>query len=215
MRIVFRKYFFLFSLACLAALPGLVVRAQSRGAIGPATMGAAPGILPAEKIKIAGISNAGKVDNILYRGAQPQLGAFQRLKTLGVSVVVDLHNTGADQSAEHQTVEALGMRYVSLPASKIYGPTDEQVAQFLALVRQKPFAKIFVHCNLGADRTGVMVAAYRMVQQQWSADQAYNEMRLFHYHIFLLPMGHYVKYFPEHFQRESAFAPLRSGKTPE
>ena len=214
MRIILKKYFLLFAVTFFAAVVYPATPAQNSGSGIPAAIGPAPRISPAEKIKIAGISNAGNVDNILFRGAQPQLAAFQRLKSLGVSIVVDLHNTGVEQSAEHEAVEALGMRYVSLPASKIYGPTDEQVAQFLRMVRQNPSAKIFVHCNLGADRTGVMVAAYRMAQEQWTPDQAYNEMRLFHHNTFLIPMGHSVKHFPERFRTEAAFAPLREEKTP-
>jgi len=162
------------------------------------------------KLGLAGIPNAGNVDGVLFRGAQPHHDGYQQLKNLGVNIVVDLHNTGSGQSDERREVETLGMRYVSMPASNIYGPTSDQVAQFLKLVRDNPDKKIFVHCNLGADRTGVMVATYRMVQQQWSPDQAYNEMREFHFHRFLTPMGRYVKFFPERFAQEPAFTLLRS-----
>ncbi len=176
----------------------------------PSTIGPAPRIVLAQKLVLSGIPNAGNVDGLLFRGAQPRHDGYQQLKGLGVGIVVDLHNTEEDQRNERHAVESLDMRYVSMPSSVIYGPTDEQVAQFLKLVRENPQTKIFVHCNLGADRTGVMVAAYRIAQQQWTPDQAYNEMRTFHFHTFLISMGHYVKYFPRRFSENSAFAALRS-----
>jgi protein tyrosine/serine phosphatase len=168
----------------------------------------------AQKLGLTGVPNAGNVDGILFRGAQPHRDGYQQLKNLGVNIIVDLHNTGSSQSEERKTVETLGMSYVSLPASSLNGPTDDQVAQFLKIFRDNPGKKVFVHCSLGADRTGVMVAAYRMTQHQWTSDEAYGEMRDFHFHIFLRPMGNYVKSFPQRFTEQPAFIVLRPTPLP-
>jgi tyrosine-protein phosphatase SIW14 len=162
-----------------------------------------------EKLKVQGISNAGKVSDTLYRGAQPRTLGYQQLKDLGVAIVVDLRNTGP-KSPERSTVEALGMRYVSIPTSSFFGPSDTDVATFLKLIRDNPKQKIFVHCYYGDDRTGVMIASYRMVEQHWTADQAYNEMRFFHFHTYLVLMGHYVKEFPANFAVSPAFSSIRA-----
>ena len=74
------------------------------------------------------------------------------------------------------------MRYVSYSTSAFFGPSDTEVATFLKLIRDNPKQKVFVHCYFGDDRTGVMVASYRMAEQHWTSDQAYNEMRFFHFH---------------------------------
>jgi tyrosine-protein phosphatase SIW14 len=175
-----------------------------------ATMSAAPKIIPSEKLSLPGLPNSGKVTENLFRGAQPRKEGYPQLKNLGISIVVDLHNTGAGMEQEKQVVESLGMRYVSMPASLISGPTDEQVAQFLKIVIANPNDRIFVHCNLGSDRTGVAIAAFRMTQQRWSIDQAYNEMHQFHFHAFLISMSHYVKRFPQNFAENPAFFDLRT-----
>jgi hypothetical protein len=60
-----------------------------------------------EKLKVRGIPNAGKVNDTLYRGAQPRALGYQQLKDLGVAIVVDLRNTGP-KSPERGTVEAFG-----------------------------------------------------------------------------------------------------------
>jgi protein tyrosine phosphatase (PTP) superfamily phosphohydrolase (DUF442 family) len=162
-----------------------------------------------ERLKIRGIPNAGKVSDTLYRGAQPRAAGYRQLKDWGVAIVVDLRNSGP-KSPEKSAVESLGMRYVPIPTSAYLGPSDNQVAKFLQLRRDNPKEKIFVHCYFGDDRTGVMIAAYRIAEQHWTADQAYNEMRFFHFHTYLLLMGHYVKSFPFNFAIDPAFSSLRN-----
>ncbi|GAC1624382.1 MAG: hypothetical protein PVS2B2_15300 [Candidatus Acidiferrum sp.] len=198
----------LFSLAALFTLHPTVQSPESGPA--PVTISAAPKITPAQKLSINGLPNAGKISETLFRGAQPLPNGYPQLKNLGISVVVDMHNTGDGMEREKNVVESLGMRYVSMPASAISGPTDEQIAQFLKLLLANPNEKVFVHCNLGADRTGVAIAAFRITQQKWNIDQAYNEMRDFHFHTFLISMSHYVKRFPQNFSQNPVFYDLRT-----
>jgi len=164
----------------------------------------------AQKLAVPGIPNAGRVSDSLYRGAQPRYAGYQQLQHLGVSIIVDLRSSGSAQAAEQRAVESLGMRHVAIPTSGFFGPTDNQVATFLKLLRDNPGKKTFVHCYFGDDRTGVMVAAYRIAEQHWTVDQAYNEMRVFHFHRHLLFLGHYVKSFPASLVISPAFAPLRT-----
>jgi protein tyrosine/serine phosphatase len=67
-----------------------------------------------------------------------------------------------------------------------------------------------VHCRFGEDRTGVMVAAYRIAQQHWTAEQAVQEMYSFGFHYHLYPgMRSYVRKFPASYAAAPAFASLR------
>ena len=121
------------------------------------------------------------------------------MKKLGVSTIVDLR--GEDQSKitwERREAEALGMRFVHIPVSGWAPPTNEQVAQFLALFRDDPGQKVFVHCRFGDDRTGVFVATYRMAVEKWTAEQALKEMYFFGFNGFWHPaMKSFVHEFPE------------------
>ena len=167
----------------------------------------------AEKLSLPGLPNAGKINELLYRGAQPKPEGYAELKRLGVTTVLDLRDGRKHIETERRKVEALGMRFVSIPTSGTHGPNHEQVAEFLQLLRQNPGQKIFVHCHYGADRTGVMIAAFRIAQQSWTAQQAFGEMLSFHFHKFWHPgMADYVKQFPARFASEPAFAALRSSK---
>ena len=147
----------------------------------------------------------------LFRGAQPTSDGFAQLKGLGVDTVVRLSLGEEGSAAEKGVVESLGMRFVNLPWSSVHLPTSDQVVEFLTLVREHPEQRIFVHCKAGSDRTGVMVALYRITIDHWTTDQAIDEMKAFHYRQFFLPhLQTYVEAFPARLTSEPALVALET-----
>jgi protein tyrosine/serine phosphatase len=119
-----------------------------------------------------------RVDARLYRGAQPDAAGFEALKRLGIKTVVNLRQN----DSERATVEALGMRYVSLSTGLapfgLDGGMDEGIVRgFFAVMDDEASGPVFVHCRRGADRTGTLVAMYRIARQGWTAKAAYDEAR--------------------------------------
>jgi len=163
-------------------------------------------------VRISGIPNAGKITDFFYRGAQPREVGFSELKILGITTIVDLRGEDREKLlSERKHVESLGMRFVNIPVSGWSPPTDEQVVQFLSLLRDRPGQKIFVHCRFGDDRTGVFTAVYRMAVEKWPADQALKEMYFFGFNGFWHPsMKTFVHDFPSRLNSAPALAPLRS-----
>jgi protein tyrosine/serine phosphatase len=151
-----------------------------------------------ERLSIAGVPNAGKVSEHLYRGAQPRDAGVQELKKIGITIIVDLR--GEDpviRAAEKKQAESLGMRFVSIPVGGWSPPTNDQVAQFLGLFGDNLKEKVFLHCHYGEDRTGVFVATYRIAHDRWPADQTINEMLAFGFRRLIHPaMMTYVRDFP-------------------
>jgi len=175
----------------------------------------APSLTPrafGQKLHIAGVHNAGKITDSLYRGAQPKEAGLSELKLLGVTTIVDLR--GEDQEKvtwERNRAESLGMRFVHIPVSGWSPPTDEQVVQFLSLFRGEQGQKVFVHCRFGDDRTGVFVATYRMTFEKWSAEQAMKEMYFFGFNGFWHPaMKSFIRDFPTRLNSSPALASVRS-----
>ena len=121
------------------------------------------------------IRNFGKMDNRFYRGAQPDESDYKDLKALGIQTVIDL--TDHPTSYEKRDVEALRMRYVSIPMSDSSYPKEEQINTFLKLAGNPATGKFFVHCAGGRHRTGVMGAVYRFNVNHWNFDQVYAEMK--------------------------------------
>ncbi len=169
-----------------------------------------------EKLHIAGIHNAGRIDAVLYRGAQPKEQGLEELKSLGITTIVDLRGKeGGKVAWEREQAKALGIRFVHIPVSGWSPPSDDQVAQFLELFRDDPKQKVFVHCRFGDDRTGVFVATYRMVVDKWSSEQAMGEMYFFGFNGFWHPsMKKFIREFPEHLRSAAALAPLVHASSP-
>jgi tyrosine-protein phosphatase SIW14 len=164
------------------------------------------------KVHIAGIHNAGKITDALYRGGQPKEVGLSELKLLGITAIVDLRGEDRDKTAwERKHAESLGMRFVHIPVSGWSPPSDEQVAQFLSLFRCQQGQKIFVHCRFGDDRTGVFTAVYRIALENWSPEQAIQEMYFFGFNGFWHPsMKTYIRGFPARLSSSPALAPLRT-----
>ncbi len=196
------------------ALPATPPVAQATTALAPSeTRQTQAG--QAQELALAGVPNFGRVTPNLYRGAQPTASGFQELQRLGIEIVVNFRNERGEIEAERRNVERLGLRYASIPWGASHNPTSQQVADFLEVLQANPESKIFVHCHRGADRTGTMVAAYRIAEQRWTPPQAIQEMRAYHYHHFWWPnLQRYVEDFPRLLATDPklrAFAPATHG----
>ncbi len=150
----------------------------------------------ARKAVLSGISNFALVTPTLYRGGQPTVSGFQALQQLGIAIVVNFR--GENSEAEQRLVTHLGMQYVSLPWSCRH-PSNELVGGFLQLLRDNPAKKIFIHCRYGVDRTGLMIAAYRMAMEGWTPAQAFAEMVAFGFDYWHGFACHAVKTYEEGF----------------
>jgi len=165
------------------------------------------------KRNLKGVPNFGEVTDKLFRGGQPTAEGFEGLAHEGVGVVVDL----SGNQSERDKVKKVGMEYVSIPWH-CFHLEDKQVAQFLRVLRDHPDQKVFVHCRLGEDRTGMMVAGYRMAEQSWTAAQARKEMAAFGFssvhHLMCPGLATYEQNFPQRLQTSPAFDGLRPVQPP-
>jgi uncharacterized protein (TIGR01244 family) len=125
------------------------------------------------------LPNFHQVNETLYRGAQPQPGGVKKLSELGIKTVINLRGASEDTQKEQAEAEAAGMRYFNIPMSALGRPTDEQIKRVLTVIEARENWPVFVHCQRGADRTGVIVAVYRILRDQWTADQAIDEAKRF------------------------------------
>ena len=59
---------------------------------------------------------------------------------------------------------------------KTWHPEDEDVIKFLRIATTPSLQPVLVHCDHGSDRTGTMVAIYRVAIEGWTKAQATDEM---------------------------------------
>lgn len=123
-----------------------------------------------------GVLNFTRVSPALWRGAQPTREGFQSLAKAGVTTVINLRI--GDDNSDLPLLTGTGLRYLQIPM-KAWRPDADKIRLFLQeveQVRQQGGGAVFVHCQQGRDRTGYSVAAYRMIMEGWTAEQAIREM---------------------------------------
>ena len=122
-------------------------------------------------ILLEGVPNLHKVGDALYRGAQPTTEGIHALAALGIKTIVNFRFLHSDRD----DIGDLDVYYEHIPIL-ISSVTDNDVRRFLQIVTDPERVPVFIHCQHGADRTGVMSAVYRIVVQDWSKDAAILEM---------------------------------------
>lgn len=130
--------------------------------------------------KTVGIPNLYRVNANLYRSAQPTREGFLYLNTLPtfgqpnrpIKTILSLRDANDDFKFNpmHSTLELKQIRFHT------WHPEDEDVITFLRIVNNPDWQPVLVHCKHGSDRTGMMIAIYRIAYQGWSKQQAIDEM---------------------------------------
>ena len=124
----------------------------------------------AKPIVMEALPNLHQVSPTIYRSAQPEAGAHESLSELGVRSVISLR-FGPDRAELFPDV------------TRIHAPIEswdvdhDEVMRALKALIDPANQPVLLHCRHGADRTGTVIAAYRMVVEDWSADAAIEEMR--------------------------------------
>lgn len=124
------------------------------------------------------IDNFGQVNPWSFRGAQPKGQDYAALAKLGIKTLISL-TSGDSLENERSLAEEAGLKFVKIPMSTHLAPTADELSRFLGVVTDSANQPVYVHCVGGRHRTGVMTAAYRMTQEGWSAEQAFQEMKRF------------------------------------
>jgi len=137
----------------------------------------APLVLFAAQPPALHVRNFGKVNDHLYRGGEPSLVGLQELGAMGVKVIIDLRETSESTDFERHQVEKLGMKYINVPLAPLSAPTQEQMEHVLSLLVHDDSKPIFVHCRRGKDRTGTVIACYRIQHDGWTDRKAYEEAK--------------------------------------
>ena len=138
-----------------------------------------------------GIANFGRVSPALWRGAQPDETGVVNLQRLGVRTIINLRRPNDSWREEEATARAHGIGYCSVPLAGLSAPTDEQVARVLLLIATSP-SPVFVHCEHGADRTGTIIASYRVQHDGWTAARAFAEAKQYGFSLYQFGMRHYI-----------------------
>jgi protein tyrosine/serine phosphatase len=117
-----------------------------------------------------------QVSEGIYRGGRPDQAGVQALAKLGVKTIVNLENDDDAIANETKWATAAAIHEISSPMSGSWTPNEKQVDKILATLADKSLYPIYIHCKKGMDRTGVIVALHRVVNEGWAVAKAEHEM---------------------------------------
>jgi tyrosine-protein phosphatase SIW14 len=130
-----------------------------------------------ENRRLKELPNFHRVNGSLFRGGQPKPGGFELLSRLGIKTVLNLRDDDDREAQEELEAEQAGLRYFNVPLRRLGRPNDRDIEAILGVINNPENQPVFVHCAHGADRTGVVIAVYRIVNDGWTGDQARAEAK--------------------------------------
>lgn len=125
------------------------------------------------------LPNFQKVNEALFRGGQPRPGGYEVLSQMGIKTVVNLRDDDSRAKEEEFEVKQAGLKYFNIPLKRLGAPKDEKIEALLSIITNPENQPVFVHCAHGADRTGAIIAVYRMSHDGWTSEQAKAEAKRF------------------------------------
>ncbi len=164
-------------LVVVLSLGGCSSKAQPR----PATW--------AQPVASSSLKNWFQVDADVYRSEQPTRAAFEEMRAKGIRTVINLRHDTSDESL----VAGLGLELVEIPM-RAWHISEDDVVKVLRAIQAAP-KPVLVHCQMGSDRTGVVIAMYRVVFLGWTKAEALAELEGggFGFHRYYLNIPAFVK----------------------
>jgi len=125
----------------------------------------------AEPIALDGVPNLHRITPTLYRSEQPSALGMQNLEKLGIRTVINLRYFNSDDDE----VEGTRLR---TERTKIltWRIGDKHVIEVMNMLKNPDNGPFLIHCQHGADRTGLMTAMYRIIEQGWNREDALQEL---------------------------------------
>jgi protein tyrosine/serine phosphatase len=115
------------------------------------------------------------VNDHLYRGGEPGLEGLKELAGVHVLVDLDLRESGEGTDVEKRQAEQLGMKYINVPFPQLSSPGPDRMKRVLSLITSDDAGTVYVHCRRGKDRTGTVIACYRIQHDGWQNAAALAE----------------------------------------
>jgi len=125
----------------------------------------------ATPVQLQGVANLYKVTDYLYRSEQPTEEGMKNLERLGIKTIINLRPLYSDSDE----VKGTGLLVEELSV-KVWHIEDEDVVRVLRIIRKRENGPFLLHCSYGADRAGVMIAMFRVLEQGWTKEDAIEEM---------------------------------------
>ena len=135
-----------------------------------------------KKVYSTHFNNLYKVNDALYRSEQPSKKGFKEIEKIGVKTVLNLRRLRNNK----RKAKDYNFNLVHHPI-KTKQLNENDILKALQVIKNSK-QPVLVHCWHGSDRTGTIIAAYRIVIENWSKKKAIEEFRKdnlgYHYNMY-------------------------------
>ena len=147
------------------------------------------------------LPNFYQINADFYRGAQPTEAGVGELARMGVKTIIDLRGVDENSQKEELWAQNANIKFLSYDLSNWFKPDDAKVEEIIAQINKPENQPVFIHCRRGADRTGTIVAVYRIAHDGWTAKQANREAEKFHFGWWQFWMKDYINDYYRDFKK--------------
>ncbi len=116
-----------------------------------------------------------KVSDGVFRGPHPEEADLRELSGMGIGTVLSLEDNPSVVEEEERACRSLNINFVNIPLSEIASPSPSALKQAVNVIQQYRNGGIYVHCRRGVDRTGYVIASFRMLVENRKLAAAYKE----------------------------------------
>ncbi len=139
------------------------------------------------------LPNFSKVNEKLYRGGQPTKAGVEQLDAMKVKTIINLRGDDENSKAEEKWAQDADIKFISVNLSNWFEPKTEDIERIIEEIDKPENQPVFVHCRRGADRTGTVIAVYRIRHDGWTSKRAIDEAKDFDFGWWQIPMKDFIK----------------------
>jgi tyrosine-protein phosphatase SIW14 len=163
------------------------------------------------EIRYKELPNFHRVNAVLYRGGQPAAGGFKRLASLGIRTIINLRDSDDRALLEEKEARAAGLRYFNVAFDGIGRPNDVKVERVLDIIDAVENQPVFVHCRRGSERTGTVIACYRISHDGWTSEQTKAEAKRYGMGFWVIRMKDYIRDYYRRWSEQQAKVTAKPG----
>ncbi|HMK48547.1 MAG TPA: tyrosine-protein phosphatase [Thermodesulfovibrionales bacterium] len=114
-----------------------------------------------------------RVSEGIYRG--PRLDDLNELRSLKIRTILNLEDNSEAVQRESEAAGQLGIVMINIPMSQISRPKTDDLLRAVRIMEDQGSLPVYVHCLHGRDRTGFVIASYKIIHNGWTLEKAYQE----------------------------------------
>ncbi len=117
----------------------------------------------------------------IWRSAKLNPESLKRMKTYGLKTIINLLSNDECEPWEDKVAKQMGIQVYHFPLLGSKVAPSKTVDAVLSILEDPARQPVLVHCAAGKDRSGMIIAAYRIAHTDWSFRNIFQEMMMYGY----------------------------------